>query len=325
MRKRLEYIDKAKGILISLMVIGHIWQSGFVFQAIYAFHMPAFFAISGILMAYTESYRKPYLKYVKSRIFAYGIPFLFIELLGCLTDIVRNGVTLNWKGYLYNTLTFNFNDPNLWFLVNLFLIELLVTVLLKMRTGEKMLCGIAAVLFAVRYVLPTEVMYVSTITSAFKYFTCFVIGFVGRDLMQKDNTTALVIAASIVLGYAILGGRITLQIVRDIAYLVSGLSGTYVVLQIALRKWTHSLERFLVAAGKNTLIIYGTHHFYYATLGVLLSVQDFASTPILTGLIILFAVMLLEIPTIYVINQCFPFLAGKQSKKTTELLREASI
>lgn len=42
MKKRLEYIDISKGILIILMVIGHIWQGGFVFNLIYAFHMPAF-------------------------------------------------------------------------------------------------------------------------------------------------------------------------------------------------------------------------------------------------------------------------------------------
>ena len=41
--KRLDYLDRAKGILIILVVIGHIWQSGPVFNVIYSFHMPAFF------------------------------------------------------------------------------------------------------------------------------------------------------------------------------------------------------------------------------------------------------------------------------------------
>jgi len=163
MKSRLQYIDKARGILISLMVIGHVWQSGFVFDTIYAFHMPAFFVISGILMGHTRSYQKPYPEFVKSRIAAYGIPFVFIELLGCMTDILRNGVTLNWKGYLFNT-----------------------------------------------------------------------------------------------------------------------------------------------------LIIYGTHHIIYAALGKLLGVRDFAATPLHTGLLILLGVILLEIPTIYIINRWLPFLAGKK-------------
>ena len=34
-------------ILIILVVIGHIWQDGYVHNFIYNFHMPAFFVISG--------------------------------------------------------------------------------------------------------------------------------------------------------------------------------------------------------------------------------------------------------------------------------------
>ena len=74
------------------------------------------------------------------------------------------------------------------------------------------------------------------------------------------------------------------------------------------------LDRLVSAAGRNTLTIYGTHHIYYATLGVLLSVKDFAATPVFTGMLILLAVALLEVPTIYVINRWLPFLAGKRKK-----------
>ena len=125
MKERLNYIDRAKGILIILMVIGHVWQSGFVFDTIYTFHMPGFFIISGMLMHYTDSWKKPFGQFLCRKVLSYGIPFIWIEALGVLTDIIRNGITLNVKGYLFNTLTFNFNDPNLWFLANLFLIEVL--------------------------------------------------------------------------------------------------------------------------------------------------------------------------------------------------------
>lgn len=132
MKERLDYMDRARGILIILMVIGHIWQSGFIFDTIYAFHMPAFFVISGMLMQHTRASEKPFGQLLKGKILSYGIPFLWIELLGVLTDILRHGVTLNVKGYLFNTLTFNFNDPNLWFLADLFLIEILVVGMVKL-------------------------------------------------------------------------------------------------------------------------------------------------------------------------------------------------
>ena len=132
MKERLDYLDRAKGYLIILVVIGHIWQSGPVFNVIYAFHMPAFFVISGILFQYTKAAQRPFGTFLKSRLFAFGLPFIFIEILGVLTDIVRHGVTLNIKGYLYNTLSFHFNDHNLWFIVDLFLIELLLYVLIRL-------------------------------------------------------------------------------------------------------------------------------------------------------------------------------------------------
>ena len=58
MKERLDYIDRAKGMLIILVVIGHIWQSGVVFDLIYTFHMPAFFVISGILFSHTRGYER---------------------------------------------------------------------------------------------------------------------------------------------------------------------------------------------------------------------------------------------------------------------------
>ena len=73
MKERLEYIDTARGILIILVVIGHIWQAGFVHNFIYSFHMPAFFFISGMLMSHTRAYDKKYIQFVSSRIYSFGV------------------------------------------------------------------------------------------------------------------------------------------------------------------------------------------------------------------------------------------------------------
>ena len=52
--KRIIDIDCAKGILIILMVIAHVFQYGVVHDIVYSFHMAAFFVISGILMNYSK-------------------------------------------------------------------------------------------------------------------------------------------------------------------------------------------------------------------------------------------------------------------------------
>lgn len=315
MKKRLDYIDRAKGILIILMVIGHIWQKGYLFDFIYAFHMPGFFIISGMLMCHTRSCEKNYLTFAKSRVLAYGMPFVMIELLGCLTDIVRHGgPTLNWKGYLFNTLTLQFNDGNLWFLLDLCLMELLFTALYKGIKNEKAIFGVSVVLFAVRYLLPADVLYVSTVVSVCKYFVFFAVGYCFSALLTKQNAIAAGICGAYVLAYAAFGGMLS-GVVKDIAYVCSGICGTYAVLQLARLDLGEAVNKVLKFAGSNTLIIYGTHHFYYVAVATAMGIRDFTSTPIGAGLLLLAAVTILELPTITIINRWLPFLAGKRRRK----------
>ncbi|WP_022682744.1 acyltransferase family protein [Sphingobium bisphenolivorans] len=46
---RLEWIDVARGIGILAVVIGHVWTRGPLRDAMYSFHMPLFFLLSGLL------------------------------------------------------------------------------------------------------------------------------------------------------------------------------------------------------------------------------------------------------------------------------------
>ncbi|WP_234152144.1 acyltransferase family protein [Sphingobium sufflavum] len=50
-QKRVEWVDAAKGVGILLVIAGHVWwRPGSVHQAIYAFHMPLFFLLSGYMV-----------------------------------------------------------------------------------------------------------------------------------------------------------------------------------------------------------------------------------------------------------------------------------
>ena len=104
--------------------------------------------------------------------------------------------------------------------------------------------------------------------------------------------------------------------IKPITPITSGCCGTYAALCIGQMPMRAAAEKLLAWAGKNTILIFGTHHIYYAALGVLLGVKNFAATPIGTGLVILAGVALLEVPTIYVINRWLPFLTGKVRRKT---------
>ena len=317
MSKRLDYLDKAKGILIILVVIGHIWQSGPVFNIIYAFHMPAFFLISGMLLRYTGSYKKPMRTFLKSRLFSFGIPFVYIEILGCLTDIIRHGVTLNWRGYLFNTLTFNFNDHNLWFLMDLFLIEILFYILLRVLKKDCLIILAVCCLYVASRFILTDIHYISTFRGVLYYDLFFTFGFFGLSFLNRFNLTCFTASSVVVLLVGlILGDSIgnTLSL-RGMAYIISGLCGSYVVIQAGKISFSKQIDIIFVKIGMNTIIVFGTHHIFYAIIGVFLGITNYASTPVIPGIIMLLGVAIIEIPTIYIINRWAPWLAGKRMRK----------
>lgn len=50
MKSRIQYIDMAKGLTILLVIVGHIDTVNVLEAAIYSFHMPMFFILSGYFM-----------------------------------------------------------------------------------------------------------------------------------------------------------------------------------------------------------------------------------------------------------------------------------
>ena len=322
MVKRLDNVDRAKGMLIILAVIGHIWQAGYIHNVIYSFHMPAFFAISGMLMRHTRSYEKSVQNFFLSRLYAFGIPFLFFEILGILTDIMRHGMTLNINGYLYNTLTLQYNDSNMWFLADLFLIEIIFTAMKKLLKKDWAV-GILCVLLFVLSLLVTDAKnrYVQEFVSAGHYPFFFAAGFWGKEFFQKKHAVLTVVACLIPPLTALLFGKRadwSLSFANT-AFLISGIAGTYAVLQLCGQTIPDKLNSLLTAAGRNSIIIYGTHHIIYAAVGVLVGNTDFTATPLWAGILMLLVVAATEVPTIYVINRWLPFLAGKRKQKQTAL------
>ena len=64
--------------------------------------------------------------------------------------------------------------------------------------------------------------------------------------------------------------------------------------------------------GRETLIIFGTHSFYYVVFGKMIGIADFRSVPFSIGLAVLVMVAVAEIPTIYLLNRFLPLFAGKR-------------
>ena len=134
-KKRIEYIDIAKGIGIILMVLGHIPAFSnnykFAYKLIYSFHMPLFFIISGFLFKCKNEQNQhivPGKEYLIKKIrtllvpyFLFGIP-LFLPI--CLYRDSLDFTTCLKQLLFYPDEIDNLAAP-LWFLQALFFTEII--------------------------------------------------------------------------------------------------------------------------------------------------------------------------------------------------------
>ena len=115
MNNRRDDIDYARGIAMLLIVIGHTPDlNSIVVKVLYSFHVPLFFIITGMLIAYTRSENKSWKYIIIGMIKRIVIPMsvweIFTDVMYCFTgkDTLVN--------LLKNTMQLDFNLGVLWFL-----------------------------------------------------------------------------------------------------------------------------------------------------------------------------------------------------------------
>lgn len=84
-QKRLDYIDILKGIAILSVVIGHMGMSA-IDKAIYSFHMPLFFLISGYFLTAEKNFRD----YAKDKIRQLIKPYIFTCIALLILSVLSN-------------------------------------------------------------------------------------------------------------------------------------------------------------------------------------------------------------------------------------------
>lgn len=129
-KRKYNYITIAKGIGIFLVIWAHILNRGPVYNFIYAFHMPLFFFISGMLFK-NDKYTK-IKDLLKSRFKSLIIPYLIYSIITLLLwGMIENKIWSEcikcfWEIFLArnSSRTMPFNPP-LWFIPCLFSIEII--------------------------------------------------------------------------------------------------------------------------------------------------------------------------------------------------------
>lgn len=313
MKERIAYIDTVKGILIVLMLIGHIWNVGVIHDFIYSFHMPAFFFISGILLKKSSSLMKPLRTAIFKKILSLLVPYLFFEIFAILIHITQYGMILNMKGYLFEILSLHlFNGP-LWFLFVMFLSETLFLILYKLSDGFKGKSGdyMIVFLFIMLLFLPQFQAYINITTTVMALFF-LLIGYEFPNSQGGGYFQYFFIMLTVVVTVLIsfINGGVGMPDYQNgykILFVLGAVTGSYSVIQISKIIQTVRIAP-LNYYGRNSLILLGTHYPIIDIVKNIIGIDEFS---IVNGCIFLVVLLVIEIGIIYVINNFFPFMVGK--------------
>ena len=269
---RLLDIDRAKGLTIILVVIGHIaardkpigneWYVLLQFL-INSFHMPFFMYLAGYVFFYSGNATNPrptYYDYVITRAERLLIPFFSIGLLIVICKFAsRNllqvdNLTESWKMAVRALVWDTGNSPaeSIWFIVVLFVYCAAVPPLLTLARNRLwpliMMAAIAYFLAAYMLVVPSYV-YLDRIAT---YLVFFLLG----GLAQRTESTQMLLDRGFVvlLGcFAMALVLLALHIFEDQAFVLCNFLGIP-VLHSLVRKIPN--DQILLSIGKYAFVIY---------------------------------------------------------------------
>lgn len=299
MENRIKYIDTAKGVLIILMLVGHIWNSGVIHDFIYTFHMPAFFIISGMLFCYSSSLKKTLGKVVIAKVKALLIPYFFFESFAIVLQILQYGMMMNIKGYIYEMLSLHlFNGP-LWFLWVMFFSEILFFIWHKMCGEYKSTVGYicVVVLVIILQFLPKYQAYINITTTIMAFFFLLV-GYLFYNFFNQQSVLLEIVALLLTVGISLVNkgvGMPDYQNGNKVLYIIGAFAGTYFILQFSKLIKIEGIEFY----GKNSLILLGTHYPILRLIKKCFYIEEFS---VIKGSIFLIVLLVIEIPVICIIK-----------------------
>ena len=275
-RVRREDLDRAKGLGIALVVLGHIvarspppgdaWFE-YVKSGVYQFHMPFFMYLSGYVAFLTGSARASpdtWLALFAKRAVRLLVPFLIVGLL-----IAGGKAALGSYLHIDNPADAGLADVinlvwhtdrsvalSIWYMAVLFILSCLTPMFLWVLRGNSLaLLGIAAVL----YCLPIPP--IAYLDRAATYFIFFVIGGLAADAgerwlraMDRNVTVSLIALLALVAGTLVIYAQGELSY-AGISLLVCGIV-SMPALHGLMRKSPWSSSRTLLTLGAFSFVIY---------------------------------------------------------------------
>lgn len=265
---RLEWIDIAKGIGMILVILGHcVAFGGKIHNLIFAFHMPLFFCLSGIVFK-EYSIKENIIKKTKSLL----APYVYFCVVGALITLAipEWRASLGLKDVLKDMYLGNpncFQVSSVWFLIALFWVSILYNLLVKIDFKMRLIIIIALLLvgfgfsivninFLPSYRLPLN-LDVALIALFFFWF-----GTITKLMIERMAIISFLLIGIVFIATMIINGRVNLHGLtfnNPFLYIIESLSGTITLLFVVRKiKGKNAIRNGLTYIGKNTLIILGT-------------------------------------------------------------------
>lgn len=321
---RIEWVDVAKGIGLILVIFGHLLYSGTwtnVHRAIYSFHMPMYFVLSGFIAHPRKTTFDSYVKQKSQELLLPSVIFIAMTLPIYLY-VNREYFETFW--YLIPSIVFlngrvAFNDP-VWFFLVMFQVLVLFDALrvICYSVTKKALAALAS--FLVGWGI-----YIFSVPLPFgieKTIVCmgfYIAGSMLKDVphvflgVRKWFAVALMFAVWVLSG-VVFNEKVSLygfDLGHYWLFIISGLSGSMVWFGICylLRR-----IRLFQVWGRNTMVVVGTHYVGVSVFRALASKIHISQTFLYDPLALIVSVfaMFCYMPICAVVNQHLPVLAGKQ-------------
>jgi len=331
-KTRIKWIDILKGIGIVLVVVGHanfIFANAtttmFIQKYIYSFHMPLFFFLSGYLFV-KEKYPS-FKKLIHAKVKTLLVPYFLFSILSLIVYVIY-GLTHNYKLIEFKTMVIQVLYLNnkvvwnevLWFLVCLFVVEVMFYFIPKSKTKLILLVcaiiGYSLSLITNYFILPWGV------GVAFTAIVFYGLGSLIKNTKIKKKITSpnIVIFIICFATNIVIGGVInTIVYMSDISYgnfiyfYIASITGIISYIQISqfISKY-NLITKSLEYLGKNSIVILCTHYivfFIIQKIGKLNSL--FKNNISIKGYAYALITLLISIPIIIMINRFFPWILGK--------------
>lgn len=317
-KKGIEYITIAKGIGISLVVLGHCGNS-VIEKIVLLFHMPLFFFLSGFLFR-DEKLKNP-IEYIKKKFLKLYLPYLIYEIIFLLLHnffiqiniyntnimigdkIVSELSAIDFIKTLVQVILCAGREPiggALWFLVVLLFVTIMfftISYILKKIASEKnyenirflvifliFMCGNLLTKFG--FTIPR---FNNSLVMLFIYYIGFLIGNYKKNITFQNPVIFIVCVIALLVNNLYGSVSVNNNIYLSPDFLVANtLIGVYIVIFLAKRiEKTKLLKKCFIMLGNNSLHIMCLHFLAFKIVSLLrifvegLNIEDLAYFPVI--------------------------------------------